>query len=136
MTATTATARRSDVVRVDVLDLVEHVPVAGRDWICPDEVALRLDRHGRPRQVLVPGPAGAGPAHRPVSAVLQVLVGTSAVAAAQQALVRPAALRDVPVVVVDTRGRALGVVAVARLVAAAVPTATPAHDPLPLPRAA
>ena len=113
MVAAAGLTMRVDV-GVDVLDLVGRVPVAGRDWVCPGEVALRLDRHGRPRAVLVPAADGS---HRHVADALQVLVGTSALRVARQALARPPATRDVPVVVVDARGRAVGVVGVDALTA-------------------
>ncbi|MEJ5945164.1 EAL domain-containing protein [Pseudokineococcus basanitobsidens] len=117
---------RSAVARVsfveDVASLVEPVrcedPLAGAPLaLAQGEVALRLDAHAHPAQVLLPRRRGDEGGHRAVPVSLRTRPSESVVELARRVVARPAAVRFDPVVVVDDVGRAAGVVRVERVMA-------------------
>lgn len=82
-----------------------------------DQVGLRLDRSGRPLAVLIPrrreGDRGQG--HRVAPVSLRVPASAAVVEVARRLVARPAHCRFDPVVCVDERGRAVGVVRLERV---------------------
>ncbi len=82
-----------------------------------DQVGLRLDRSGRPLAVLIPrrreGDQGKG--HRVAPVSLRVPASAAVVEVARRLVARPARCRFDPVVCVDERGRAVGVVRLERV---------------------
>lgn len=96
---------------------VEGQDVEGQDPVRPDVLALRLDDLGRPVALLIPQRrADDGPQeHRIAPVSLRVPSSTSVVELAQRLVARPEHCRFDPVVCIDERGRAIGVIRLERV---------------------
>jgi EAL domain-containing protein (putative c-di-GMP-specific phosphodiesterase class I) len=117
----TAARLRSGAARARLVDhvasLVEAAPVEGRTPVAPGQVGLRLDAHGRPTAVLVPRRRVDDDrnSHRAAPVSLRVPGSAGVVEVARQLVARPEDCRFDPIVCVDERGRAVGVLRLERI---------------------
>lgn len=111
-----ACSARAELVE-HVVSLVEQVAVEGRDPVAPEDLGLRLDDLGRPVALLLPRRRGQDgpPAHRVAPVSLRVPASAGVVDVAQRLVARPEHCRFDPVVCVDERGRAVGVIRLERI---------------------
>lgn len=100
-----------------VASLVEGVPLVQRGLPAAGRVGVRVDALGQPLALLLPRHPDTGEpsGHRPAPVSLRVSQTTSVVELARRVVSRPDAHRFDPVVCVDGRGRATGVVHVERV---------------------
>lgn len=112
---------RVSAARVELTDhvasIVEPAPVEGRDPILGDQTGLRLDEHGRPLAVLIPHRReyDRPDSHRVAAVSLRVPLSASVLEVAQRLVGRPAHCRFDPVICVDERGRAVGLIRLERV---------------------
>jgi EAL domain-containing protein (putative c-di-GMP-specific phosphodiesterase class I) len=100
----------------NVASLIE--PAAAADQPpAAGQVGLRLDGHGRPIAVLVPQRRADDPAgtHRTAPVTLRVPASAEVTEVARRLVARPEHCRFDPVVCVDERGRAVGVIRLERI---------------------
>jgi EAL domain-containing protein (putative c-di-GMP-specific phosphodiesterase class I) len=117
----TVTRLRSSLRRIQFTDhvasLVEEVPVEGLATLAATEVALRLDDLGRPIALLLPFRREHDDLseHRVAPITLRVPLSAGIIDVARRLVARPEHCRFDPIVCVDERGRALGVVRTERV---------------------
>ena len=117
----TATRLRTGAARArlteHVASLVEPARTEGRTPLEPGQVGLRVDQHGRPTAVLIPRRRADDDrsTHRVAPVSLLVPASAGVVEVARRLVARPEDCRFDPVVCIDERGRAVGVLRLERI---------------------